>query len=225
MTQVESDAPPTKQENSPAQVLGAIINSFYPELIQSGRLAKERAQQALSALCALSAAIVAALFAGGIDTARTPVKLTVSIAVACWFLSAGLFAWAATPPNKAPYPAEPSPDELTQWALDTSTRMELVVERRLKYAIFSIFVALAMTFGSFLVFACYQDAPVWRKGTVSLNPASAKSVCGGRSPSVTYIQAAPQDGFTRLRITCQRQAENEMMILSSEILVVQYEGA
>lgn len=224
----------SRDEGSPPQqagqpdpgesVLTAVVNSFYPELVQSGRLAKERAQQMLSAVTVLSAALIAALVAGGANAASPTAKLAAVVAVVGWVIASGVLAWAATPRKGEDFPADMTAQELVRWVINNSASMEGVVESRLRLATRATVAALIVTLVSFGMYLFGEDTADWRRGEILFASGSVPALCGPDHPTRTSVDNSTLSGAAvRLRVACPDGSNREWRVARSAILAVTIE--
>lgn len=171
-------------------VLEAVLNSFYPELVQTGRFSKERAVHLLSAVTVLSAALIAALAAGGLNTASTATKIVAIAAVLAWIVSSVMFAWAAMPPKETEYPeiGYDSPDAMITFILNESAATQHEVEKRLRRAIGTTIGALTVSLAAFVVHVAIGTEAQWESVTVTFSqPQATFGQCPEGVPGRTLL--------------------------------------
>lgn len=199
---LDGDAAPDRSQ----PVLEAVLNSFYPELVQSGRYSKERAVHLLSAVTVLSAALIAALTAGGVSSASPVTKAVAVGAVAAWITTSLMFAWAASPPKASDYPdiSYDSPEILIDFVLSDSLAIQESVERRLRLAITMTVVALLVSLAAFIAHVVAGSEVSWEPVEIeTLLPGSVLGYCEGGDRGEVYVDLATlNDPKVSVRVIC-----------------------
>lgn len=187
-------------------VLEAVLNSFYPELVQSGRYSKERAVHLLSAVTVLSAALIAALTASGVSSASSLTKAVAVGAVVAWIAASLMFAWAASPPKPSEYPdiSYDSPEILIDFVLSDSIAIQRSVERRLRWSITTTVVALIVSLAAFIAHVAAGSEVTWSAVEIqTLQPGSMLGSCDGGARGDTYIDLATlNDAKIAFKVVC-----------------------
>ena len=187
----------------------AVLQSFYPELVHSGRYAKERAVHLLSAATVLSAALIAAFGAAKIFDLSLIAKILAGVTATAWLITTAMFAFAASPPKPPPYSEhaqETSASQFVKFILDSSNNTQNFVERRLRRAIIASIGALFISVAALAVYTAYPGKLKQQGAVLMLSDVAAAALqCTDTStPNATRITPTRfSEEFVTVTLACQ----------------------
>jgi hypothetical protein len=177
-------------------VVQEVVKDYYAAAVSSADAARTRAQNGYTIASAIAAAIVAAGVFGGIDDARTLVKIIGVLALLAWLTVAGLFMYAVAGNVRGLETGEQS---------DASSFVRVVIGnvREVRGAINARSQAaqIATVFAIILTVAGIAIALFWPptskfNGTISLSPIGVKQVdilCGTHVPKRILVSLSASD--------------------------------
>lgn len=173
-----------------ASVVKAVVDTYYPDRVRSGTLARTRAQAALSAVTVFAGTLVGTFTATVLASQPTWTRVAGIATVALWFLSSMAYvaAVAANLPKMPNAGEVAGGTELVRAVLDRATIETAGVDRRLRRANCLVGVALAATVTT-LAGGTFTNKQQFAPGVVTVTEAQADSIrgtCGGNEDNKVH---------------------------------------
>jgi MFS family permease len=171
---------PTLADAAPIdnRVVDEVVKNYYAAAVNSADAARTRAQNGYAIASAIAAAIVAAGLLGGIDDARSSVKVLAVLAFVAWMTVAGLFMYAVAG-NVSDLNTGEKPDaaSFVRAVIANVREVRAAINARSGAAQVGVVIASILTVAAVVVALIFPPDSK-SNGTILLTPVGAREVAG-----------------------------------------------